>query len=266
MVAQKAVAIIVISACFLLARGTAIGRDPVPPKSETKEFNQDFAAHGHGSILNRGVERDLAKYETFANEIEQMAGVRQGYHARLMAAICKTLTGGQVEWAGVDPCRRLYEICGKYARLAFANRDAIPLALELELKVRPRPGLRLDASGRPDKGSRGRKGRPDIMLHAWKRLNVGLTRNGRTPSCRSVEGDVFAAAGLPVHAIQRGSGSRLPASTKPLKRRTKRRWRYQEQRKCSIWRTVRKTMGDEIIGLYSLPPYDVAELKKGLDA
>ena len=44
--------------------------------------------------------KDLAKYEAFANEIDKKWHPRDKVcHARLMAAICETLTGGNVDWA-----------------------------------------------------------------------------------------------------------------------------------------------------------------------
>ena len=127
--AQKVATIILVFSFLFSAEDPVVGATAVPADKELEEYNQELARiDAMASSLSLEQPSDLAKYEAFADEIQQKWRQRdKEQYAGLMLAIRRRSA------PEVPITIRRCDLVRKYAQSAFVNRDAISLALELDL-------------------------------------------------------------------------------------------------------------------------------------
>ena len=159
-----------ISACLLLACGTAIGEFLALRERDEAVQRRPGAVTAMEASLTAAPRKTSRSTRPLRTRSRQMARARQGLLRAVDGGDLRDPYGGPCQLGRGDPCRATVRICGRYAPSALANRDAIPLALELELQSRTPQGCllctrRMKRSGR----QKTRPGRNAPCLEATER-------------------------------------------------------------------------------------------------
>lgn len=254
----------IIVVCFFLAGNLLFGKNCDATEKETQACQQEMARiRAADQSLASGPTNDLAKYETFVDEIQQKWKRRdKECFARLMNAACGPLSSGQFN------SRRQYELARKYALSALENRDSIPLSLEIQLTghvATPAGG-----HGLPEKDdfAKRRKKDVEVRLHAWRRMMDAIDPNWNPDDVPVLNVLPPTATGLPGGiAPEAIKDAKLRAEYEAaIQRNRQKAERYSEQHELHfLLKTFPKNVEDYIVQAYSHTPYNVEELRKSFD-
>ena len=254
----------IIVVCFFVAWNLQFTTSCVASEKETHACQQEMARiRSADESLAPGPTNDLAKYETFVDEIQQKwKGRDKECFARLMDVACGPLSSGRFN------SRRQYEVARRYALSALDNRDAIPLQLEIQLAAHVITPILGPPAPTAEAFAERRRKDVEVRLHALKRLMDAINPRWNPNEVPRSPNAVATDFGFP--------GTIAPESIKDATLRAKyeaaiaenRRKieRYTEQHKLRPWLdTFPKNAERYIIQAYSHPPCNVEELRKSLD-
>lgn len=252
--------------CISSLQNLAIAGNSEPSEKETREFHQELARIGAmDRAFTPGPTNDLGQYEQYADTIQRTWSQRNKvYYARLMSAVCGPLSSGRFN------SDRQHELARKYAIAALANRDAFPLAIELELTghvMTPTIGPRASTLKEEDFAQRRLKD-VELRLHAWKRLMDAVDPNWDPDKVPQSPNGVGADLGIPAGGIapedirDAALRDKYKAAIDENRRQID---RYTQQSRLRDWlKTFPQSAEHYIIQAYSHPPYNTEELRKEL--
>jgi len=173
MIPKKTIFCLVGIIVYLLATTIPFGVTSEQSQGEKQEYSQDMARiKTVEKSFKAGPVNDLKEYEKLSDEI-QTKWKRQNreYYARLILEVCGPLSSGRFNE------ERQYDVARKYALLALAEPNQIPLEIELELTGHVMTDMVTPRSPKGQEWAQRRKKDVEIRLHAWKRLIDAIDPN-----------------------------------------------------------------------------------------
>lgn len=243
------------------ARITAM-KHSLSPELDKESFDRDPKGYMK-QVLASQEKNNLGSYEKFADEIlAKWKSRNPEFYVRLAIRLCGPLSSGSFK------DRRCYDVARKYALSALEKRDKIPLELELKLTgyVMTNRGTYYRPT-RPDY-ARHRPKDVEVRLHAWKRLldaidptwdpNETLTLYAESPK------GTYWQPGYPAERVKDPAlRAEYEASIKTHREKSE-AWSKQYGYRSWLKRFPR-TAEKYIVGAYSEPPFNLAELKQFLE-
>jgi len=232
-------------------------------KTALQEYQADVAEIASlRQSLQPGPINDLDTYERFAEGmISKWSQGSKEYYARMINELCGPLSSGRFDEA------RQHIVARKYAMLALAEANDIPLETELELTGHVVTYMR---RLRPQDAQWVRIRREDVQvrLHAWKRLLDAIDPNWDPNDIPAINLVPPVAAGLPSGVAPEAiKDPKLRAEYEAaIEKNSKKAVRYRRQSNMRKWlKRFPETTEEYIVAAYSTPPYNTDELKQLLE-
>jgi hypothetical protein len=250
----------------LSVQGNILGDSSEVSNEERKEYDQEWnSINNFQKEMTYNSTDDLAKYEKYADENRNKWSKRnKDFYAMLMVKICSPLGGSFKD-------QRQFKLCRQYVLSALENADEISAKLESDLlfRIHTLETIRYD---KPNDFDLAKIRRSDLErhLHCWKHLKDSLDPNWdpekRPPSPKLVS--MMLIGKVPVVI----SGMSPDGIKDPVLREEYRKALDEANRKVmefsnqsTLHRTIQiypKVTENYIIALYSIPPYNIDELKE----
>jgi hypothetical protein len=264
MLAKKTTTSFFVLMCLSILQNITFGASPESSEMEKQQYKQDMERiKTVEKSFKAGAVNDLKEYEKFADEIQTKWNRRnREYYARLMLEVCGPLSSGRFNE------ERQYALARKYALLALAEPNKIPLVTELELTGHVLTDMVTPRALKGQEWAQQRKEDVHVRLHAWKRLVDAIDPKWDPNEEVGSPNAVAVSMGFP-GAIEPESikdPNLRTAYETAIERNKQKIQKYTEQRRLRDWlNRFPKRAEEYIIQAYSKPPFDVEELKQYLD-
>jgi hypothetical protein len=232
-------------------------------ETENQEYKQDMARiNAVKKTFKPGQVNNLEEYEKFANEIQSKWKQKNKEHsARLMLEICGPLSSG---WFKDD---RRYGLAKKYALSVLDKPEEISVESELELTGHVVTLMYIPSAPKGEDFAQRRRKDVEVRLHARKRLIDSIDPKWDPNEELLSPNAVGAFMGLPSGIAPESVGDpRLRAEyEEALQKNSEIIQRHSQQRRLHRWlKWYPKMIEEDIILLYSEPPFNLEELRQYL--
>lgn len=250
--------------CLSLVQNITFGANSEASEIEKQEYKQELnRIKSLRKSLKPGAVNDLKEYEKFADEIQgKWVGKNKEYYVSLMLEICKPLSSGRFNED------RQFTLARKYALLALAEPNEIPLQTELKLTGHVMTDMVTPRAPTGQECAQQRKQDVNVRLHAWKRLIDAID-------------PTWDPNDLPVSNVVPPLATGLPSGVAPeaikdpklraeyeaaIEKNRQKAERYNEQYSLRKWqKRFPKVAERYIVRAYSKPPFNLEEMKQYLE-
>lgn len=208
--------------------------------------------------------RNLDSLEKFADEIEKKWSQIDGVsYFDLLLNVCNLLSS-----YSFNDYRRQISLAQKYAALALAKSDEIPLEIELKLLLFLPPDMEYQQGEREEDWAKQRTTRTRLWLRGWQRLSKEIDpdfdvddlpkRNIAPPP-----GAASRAGVAPEHIKDPILRAEYEAAIAENEQKAQKyNWQYKLRRLDQMFSEKAE---QSIVRAYSKPPFDLEELRRFLD-
>lgn len=254
--------------CFLticvLANTISFGATDEYLQMEQQEYRKDMNRIASlRKSFTPGPTNDLRQYEKFADEIQgKWSDKNKELYSRLMWAVCKPLSSGRFDDG------RQHAVARRYALLALAEPNEVPIEVELELTGHVMTDMVTPRAPKGQDWARARKKDVEIRLHAWKRLIGAIEATWDPNDLPLINVTPPPATGLPSGVAPEAiKDPKLRAEYEAaIQKNSEKAQRYREQYTLRKWlRRFPKRAEEYIVRAYCKPPFNVEELTQYLE-
>jgi hypothetical protein len=260
---KSIICLLIFASCLFATKRMSFAASPEASEIEKQEYKQERAyIKALEKSFKDGPVNNLEEYEKFADEIHsKWVGRNKEHYAYLMLEICKPLSSGRFNED------RQFILARKYALLALAEPNQIPLETELELVGHVISDMATPRAPKGQEWANRRKQDVEVRFHVLRRL-IDVIDPDWDPNDKPLlnvsppYGTTISAGASPEHIKDPKLRADYEAAIEKNKQKAE---RYLEQSRLRKWlKRFPKNAEEYMVDAYSKPPFNLEELQQYL--